>query len=297
VKHLFYHTDPIAALAEQGVDLEQPAADAAGESGAPAPGTGQQSQEAPAADSSAGTENAETDQSSGPPDNVPYSRFKEVNDQLRPFKEVEQLGYDANSLRQLAEWGVQFDNNPVDSWLSLAKELDDLPPDVKAAVEAHLGNQEAPVQQQTSQPQGQQKDDEEPPSWAKELKERLDQREAEEAKAEREQTLDKLVSDWKEQDKKDGIASPKDTTILTFINANTGLAKTLPELLEMARKEWLDDRTATLTGSVRQEGHGAPSAVPGSGAPVQEAPPKPRSLEEVNKQIEQAIAAGTFKTD
>src|SRR5215471_3701054 len=79
----------------------------------------------------------------GTPDTVPYNRFKEVNDALKPFKEIEGLGYDVDSLRRLIEWESRFSMDPTGNWLNVAKDLN-LPPEVKEAVQRHLeGNRTA----------------------------------------------------------------------------------------------------------------------------------------------------------
>lgn len=287
--------DPIAAMAaRQGVDLNQPAEQAAGEAGAPVPGTGQQSAPQQTATPPAEAQNTDTEQpSGGPPDNVPYSRFKEVNDQLRGFKELEGLGYDADSLRQLATWGAQFDQNPVDSWMAVAKELgDDLPPEIREAVEAHLGVQEATVQPQQANQDG------ETPPWAQELKERLDQRDAADEQAARAEMLDSLVSKWKTADQKDGIPTIADEKIYTYISGNAPAAQTEDELFDLARQEFLDTREFILQGSVVKPGDSrAPVTVPGSGAPVNEAPPRPKTLAEATAAALADVSAGNLNTE
>jgi hypothetical protein len=283
-------TDPLQTLRDQGVDLNQPASQAAQQEGAPVPGT-EQPAPTPPAEPTAGSQNAETTQrGEGPPESVPYSRFKEVNDQLRSYKELEGYGYDADSLHQLVQWGVQFDTNPVDSWLAVAKELDDLPPDVKEVVEAHLNTQSAVQPQQSS---GDSEDGEEP-AWAQELKERLDAREAEEARAERAKILDGLVGKWKEADKKDGLATIPEEKIYTYISSNAPRAKNEQELFDLARQEYMELREFHLQSTVKPGEPRAPVTVPGSGAPVQEAPPRPRTLAEASAQAEADMTAGTF---
>ena len=274
--------DAAQIAAQQGVDLNQPAGDVAGggeQGGAPAPGTGTQPDTTPQATPPAEAQNTDTGvPSGGPPDSVPYSRFKEVNDQLRGFKELETLGYDADSLRQLAVWGAQFDQNPVDSWLSVAKELgDDLPPEVLEAVTAHVEGQAMVAQPQQADP------DSEPPPWAQKLTERLDARDAADEQAARAQMLDSIVGKWKEADTRDGIASIPDEKIYTYISSNAPQATNEDELLSLARQEFLDTREFILQGSVVKPGDSrAPVTVPGSGAPVTEAPPRPKTLAEAS---------------
>lgn len=288
--------DPIAAMAaQQGVDLNMPADQAAGgEAGAPVPGTGTQTDTAQTAAPPAEAQNTDTgEQAGGPPDSVPYSRFKEVNDQLRGFKELEAFGYDADSLRQLATWGAQFDQNPVDSWMAVANELgDDLPPDIRDAVMAHLGTQE-----QTAQPQQTNEDGSEP-AWAQELKQRLDTRDAADEQAARAQMLDSLVSQWKAADQKDGIPTISDEKIYTYISGNAPGATSEEELFGLARKEFLDTREFILQGSVVKPGDTrAPVTVPGSGAPVNETPPRPKTLAEATAAALADVSAGTLNTE
>lgn len=294
---LRFNTDPIANLAQSGVDLNQPAEQAAQQgSGAPAPGTGTPPETAPPDTPPAEAQKSDTSEpSGGPPDSVPYSRFKEVNDQLRSFKELEQLGYDADSLRQLAQWGAQFDQNPVDSWMAVANELgDDLPADVREAIAAHLG-----VQEQT-QPQQSDQDGNggEPPTWAQELKQRLDERDAADERAARAEILDGLVSKWKEADVKAGIRSIPDERIYTYISGNAPNATNEDELFDLARKEYMDTREFILQGSVVKPGDPrAPVTVPGSGAPVQEAPPRPKTLAEASAAAMADLQAGQLNVE
>ena len=282
MKHLFFHTDPQQVLRDAGVDLNQPVG-AVVDAGAPAPGTGQPDP-TPTPDPPAGAQNTDTGQGTGgPPESVPYPRFKEVNDQLRSFKELEGLGYDADSLRQLAQWGVEFDQNPVDSWLSVAEGLDDLPEPVRVAVKAHLEAQGTTVQPQ-QQPNG---EGEQEPAYVKELRERLDERDARDAQTARENLLASLVDRWKKADAADGIKSIPDERIYTYISGNARAAKDEDELFTMARGEFLETREHILGGSVVKPGDsGVPVTVPGSGAPVQEAPPRPRTLAEASAQVE-----------
>jgi hypothetical protein len=300
VKDLFYHSDPLQTLREQGVDLDQPASDAAGGE-APVPGTGTPTEPA-AAETPAEAQKTETPQQGGPPEAIPYSRFKEVNDQLRPFKDIEALGYDVDSLRQLADWGIQFDLNPVDSWLAIAEQLEDLPEPIQAAVQEYMGVEEPDKGQTTPQPKGQQTDEDgEPPSWFKPIQEKVERvteyvetAEQEAVDREKREILDGLLNDWKTADQSDGIRSPADSRMLTFISAHAAGANSIEDLLSRARGEWLEEREDILNGSVKREPTGAPVRVPGSGAPVQEGPPKPKTLAEANALVEAAAQAGTL---
>jgi len=293
MKTLFYRTeentppDPIAAMAaQQGLDLNQPAEQAAAtagaEAGAPAPGTGTQTGPTPDATPPAEAQNTDTGEpTGGPPDSVPYSRFKEVNDQLRDFKELESFGYDADSLRQLAQWGAQFDSNPVDSWMAVAKDLgDDLPPEIREAVASYIEDQG--VVAQTEQPSQSVAPDARD-TEIRELRQRLDDRDARDEQASRAELLNSIVSRWKEADVKEGIATIPDEKIYTYISSNAPQATNEDELLNLARQEFLDTREFILQGSVVKPGDSrAPVTVPGSGAPVQEAPPRPKTLAEAS---------------
>src|SRR5262252_7575832 len=84
---------------------------------------------------SAGTSNTEAAQG-GPPESIPYARFKEVNDRLaglRGYEDLAQYGYDADSLRRLASFEQQYQADPIGVWRSMATNLD-LPPDVLEAI-------------------------------------------------------------------------------------------------------------------------------------------------------------------
>src|SRR4030095_7615009 len=119
----------------------------------------------------------------GPSETVPYSRFKEVNDQLRSYKTLEdEHGYDADSLRQLAEWADRFDQDPVQSWLSVGAQLEGLSPSVGAAIQSAIqGGASQPATGQTPQtpsyPEGNQDQEEDTPEWARELMSRVDRME------------------------------------------------------------------------------------------------------------------------
>src|SRR5262245_30066812 len=84
----------------------------------------------------AGAINTDTAQGQGPPESIPYARFKEVNDRLaglRGYEDLAQYGYDADSLRRLASFEQQYQADPIGVWRSMATNLD-LPPDVLEAI-------------------------------------------------------------------------------------------------------------------------------------------------------------------
>src|SRR5215472_970008 len=91
----------------------------------------------------AGASNTDTVDSGGPPDTIPYARFKEVNDQLSQLRGYEQLrdfGYDPDSLGRLAAFEAQWLQDPYGTWKTLGDNLD-LPQDLKERIEAHLNAQ------------------------------------------------------------------------------------------------------------------------------------------------------------
>src|SRR5262245_59020122 len=68
---------------------------------------------------SAGTSNTDMGQQGRTPESIPYARFKEVNDRLsglRGYEELQQYGYDADSLRRLASFEQQWQADPVGVW-------------------------------------------------------------------------------------------------------------------------------------------------------------------------------------
>lgn len=262
----------------------------------PAPGTGETQ---PGANgSSAGTENADT-ASGRQSETIPYSRFKEVNDQLselRPFKELVELGYDADSLRQLAEFEVNFAKNPTQEWLRIADKLQDLPPAVREAIKNELqGSQNGPAGGST--PAVQQNANDETTDEREARLRRLEEREAarEEAsrQAQQDQLLQSVLDKWTEADKQDNLKPLSEERMLTFIMAHSGSAKSLDELLEVARGEYLDLRNEALQSSVKRE-NTTPRSVPGSGVETP-APRKPKTLADARAAIEADVKTGRLK--
>lgn len=265
--------------------------------GAQSLGTGEG---APEPGSSAGTENTDTSHGNGPPETVPYSRFKEVNDQLgelRDFKPLRDVGYDADSLRSLVEFEASFRANPTQTWLSVAEQIEELPPELKDAIKKHAGG---PPSSSSPPASGKTEGGEERPSWAQELYEkvsetdkRLSAREQADQSAANSQMLDNLMADWRKADEAAGLKSPGDSSMLTFImaHANSGTASTLGEILEAARGEWMTLREETLDSTIRPGSSGAPRSVPGGGAPANAAG-SPKTLAEATQRaklrIEQA---------
>jgi hypothetical protein len=256
------------------------------EGGAPVSGTG----ETPVSESdpSAGTLNSDTDQTDGPPDTIPYSRFKEVNDELgglKPYRELSQLGYDADSLRQLAEFEAGFQADPVQTWLQVASNIEQLPPELKEQVKRHLDNpSSAGGSEPVTAPQ-----EGEMPEWAKSINQKVEglsavetERQAREAQEANNRVLDSVIEGWKKLDEGSGMKSLDERKMLTFIVGHARSSSSPEELLTNARNEWLELREESLGDAIKPGGNaGAPRSVPGSGAPLNTQEP-PKTLAEAS---------------
>jgi hypothetical protein len=255
-----------------------------------APGTGET--DGADSDSSAGTLNADTGQSSGtPPETIPYSRFKEVNDaysELKDFKGLVDIGYDADSLRQLADFEAGFRENPTAAWLAIASQIEDLPQDLKDLVQRHLTGSAVAESTAKASEDG---NGEDVPDWAQKLiKENEDLRSRETAREEREvaqannELLDGIIKSWKEADKVDDLQSPDERKMLTFIVAHSRGARDVKDILTNARGEWLELREEML-GSALQPGTnaGSPRSVPsGGGSAIANTSGPPKTLAEAS---------------
>lgn len=259
--------------------------------GAVAPGTGETPGDPP--DPSAETLNTDNDQGGGPPETIPYPRFKEVNDQLaelRGFKQLKDVGYDADSLRQLAEFEASFRASPVETWFAIADQIQELPSAVREVVRQHLSasdttNAPAKPGDDTAGKEG------EVPEWAKPLLTKVDevtgklsQREEREAEDARQRSLDGMIAKWKKLDEESGLKKSADEAhMLTFImaHANTSQDKSLDEILESARAEWLAIREDAVGSELLPGGTNVPRTVPGSAAPINAAG-TPKTLAEAS---------------
>ena len=241
--------------------------------------------------SSAGTENTDTGAAGQPPDTIPYSRFKEVNDAyvaVKDFKDLADEGYDADSLRQLAEFEAGFRADPVSTWMAIATQIDDIPEAVKSIAQQHLGGGSTPETPTDQSPRTNQ-EGEEIPEWAKPLTQNLEQLSAaERARQEREvseannQLLDGIIQAWKAKDEADELPSLDDKNMLTFIVAHARGARDVNEILDNARGEWLSLREGMLSSAIRPGANsGAPRSVPSGGAPVNTAG-EPKTLAEAS---------------
>jgi len=260
--------------------------------GASVPGNeGGVSTPTPTAPPSAGTQI--TDTPSDAPGPVPYARFKEVNDQLvalKGYTELNEFGYDPDSLGRLAAFEAQYVRDPTGTIGLLVDDLD-LPQEAKASIKEAL-----------AMPTGQSEDivDEEPTTaslspedrelldWARGARER-------ETQAASEAQLDSVVNAWKALDKQEEVRTPPDHRVLTFISAAAarGGFATIEQLAENARNDYLDERQQILGGAYqgsRQRGT-PPPALPGSGvlpAPAQ----APKTLREASRLAQAAMERG-----
>src|SRR3990167_1159436 len=229
-------------------------ADPGADAGALVPGTGEETPGSETTPPAAEPLNTDTEGRQGPPETIPYSRFKEVNDQLgelRPFKELADVGYDADSLRQLAEFDATFRARPIDTWLQIATQLD-LPAELKSAIEAHATSDQTPTGKAAASDGA--KDDGEIPEWAKKLQGKFEEQEEKELRTERQALLDGLLAKWTEMDGADGIKTIGDDKKLTYIMAHATNSGSTEDILNGARKEWLDVREEILESAVRKRG-------------------------------------------
>ena len=224
----------------------------------------------------------------GPPDAIPYARFKEVNDQLRelkPYQDLARAGYDHDSMVRLIQFEEAYREDPTGTISSVVEAMD-LPDATKSAVKGLLdGVQEQSfVTDEGNEP-------EEPPEWAKPIIEDHASRMKADEDAYYDRLLDAGISHWRKLDEKDQIETPE-RIILRQIRASVdeGNFSTVEELAEHARSELMGYREATL-GSAYSSRRVGPTSVPGSG--VASSPPvKFDSIKEATKAAQAAMERG-----
>ena len=249
----------------------------------------------------AGASNTDTGTQGGPPDAIPYARFKEVNDRLaglRGYEDLANYGYDADSLRRLASFEQQYQADPIGVWRSMAVNLD-LPQEVQDAI-ARFGDAGTPP----PGPAGGQTNGPDPnaPAVPPDVQRRLeyvDQMMARDEQSAREATLDRVVAEWDKMDTTDGVTTPKRTQ-LTYIAAMAQRQQdgrpvygTVEGLAQAARAARMEDRDLDL-GSLVQPGNvnrGAPPVLPGS-LPTPAGPVKFGNLREASQAAEADMLAG-----
>jgi hypothetical protein len=244
----------------------------------------------------------------GTPETIPYARFKEVNDRLQGLSEYEQLqqyGYDPDSLGRLAAFEAQYMTDPVGTWMALAGDLD-LPQEVRDALDA-LGTAPATPGEPGSPTPGSAQQtpavapSAELPADVQQTLQWAQQRMAEEAQAaENAQTdavLSATTSHWDKLDEADSLKTP-DNIKLTFISAAAarGGFNTAEQLAEAARTDLLAYRDAELGSAVvGSRRPGAPLAVPGS-APGSAGPVKFGTLRDASRAAAADLQAGRLPT-
>jgi hypothetical protein len=268
----------------------------------PAPGTGETALVDPAA--SAATETTVGQET--PPGPIPYSRFKEVNDSRReleeryqPYAILEDVGYGADELQRLVAWEQEYTQDPVGTWLRQAGEIDDLPPEVKAAIEQHnVGSTQGKPPADGGPPPADQETvlaNDEPPEWAQPLLQEHEQRQAREQEQAWSSFYDAIVDAWKQLDVQQGLVDDQGNSLTpemamhAFIASASTHAGSAEELLRNAREGYLSSREAILQTGLKvpgRDGQTVPRSVPGgvggstSGASP---PPRPKTLREATR--------------
>jgi len=254
----------------------------------PVPGT-ESTQTPPAPPAEA--QNTDTEREPGTSESVPYSRFKEVNDGLREFRDnfgdVVEAGYDGDSVRRLVAFEQAYQADPISTVASVVDNLD-LPDAQKAAVKAALGQPAQTVEQPADDGT-----DDEPPAWAKPLIEDHNAREQADVAAYYDNLLQKAVDEWNRLDKEEGLEGTPPRTILRHIRGaiDEGGFTTVEELGKMARDGAMEYREHALGSAVRNRGTG-PLSVPGSGVGAGAPAPKFGSIKEASRAAAQAWERG-----
>lgn len=245
----------------------------------------------------------------GTPETIPYARFKEVNDRLQGLSEYEQLqqyGYDPDSLGRLAAFEAQYMTDPTGTWLALAQDLD-LPQEVRDALEsigvapAAAPAEGAPAPGSAQSPAAVGTPAPELPDHVQRTLQWAEARMAQEAAdAENAQTdavLSATTSHWDKLDKADQLETPENIK-LTFISAAAarGGFSSAEQLAEAARADLLAYRDETLGSAVvGSRRPGAPLAVPGS-APGSSGPVKFGTLRDASRAAAADMQAGRLPT-
>jgi hypothetical protein len=279
----------------------------------PAPGTGETPDVDPA--TSAATETTEAQGT--PPGPIPYARFKEVNDarreledRIQPYEVLTDVGYGADELQRLVAWEQEYTQDPVGTWLRQAGEIDDLPSEVKAAIEQYSagstqGNSPADGGPPPAGPDISVADDElaEPPEWAQPLLQEREARIAQEQEQAVSHFYDAIVEAWKELDVQQGLVDDQGNSLTpapamhAFIASASVSAGSAQELLRNAREGYLSSREVILQTGLKvpgQDGQTVPRSVPGGGggsATGATPPPRPRTLREATRMAQADLAA------
>lgn len=279
--------------ADGGAGLATPQEGAAG--GVPgSEGNTQPPQAPPAAEPST----TETGPGSGPPESIPYARFKEVNDRLASLKDYEtlqQYGYDPDSLGRLAAFEAQYARDPIGVMKSMVDNLD-LPDQTREAIKQSFDSVETPVPGSAEgEPSNQAPKPAELPPEVQERLKYVDQLRERDAQAERDRQLDAVVAAWDRLDAQANLKSPSEMAKLTAISGVLSSGQTFgsaDELAQAARQIFVDYRTDVLGDAVQGTRQaGSPPALPGS-PPVAASPVKFKDFSDASKAAKAAIERG-----
>lgn len=273
----------------------------------PAPGTVDEVTPGNEPGTPAGAQNTDTGSDLGP---IPYSRFKEVNEARRsleeaitPYRELEGMGYSPEDFRRLAAWETEYAQDPA-GW-SLKNALEQATdPGVKAAIEAAIAAKDGGSAETPPAPTGDatlEGTTDEPPAWAVPIIEKHLREEREQETRARAEAYDAVTNAWKELDAKDGIKSPGDAALATWILSAAQQHAEPVEILRAARESWLAEREEILKEAVTpaRSGDTIPRPVPGGGegAPIAREPVRPRTLDEARRLAVEAEERGTLVLD
>ncbi len=263
------------------------------------------SAETPPADQApaAGPSTTETPGQQGPPESIPYARFKEVNDrlsELKGYEDLAQYGYDPDSLGRLAAFEAQYMTDPIATVARMVEDLD-VPQEVKDQWTS-LAGQTPGSSTPSSTPEGggtPQAAPTDPSNLPPEVQEKLrwiDQKQAEEAQQANEAVLDSVLSHWDNLDREAQLETPKHVQ-LAFISAAAagGGFTNAQQLAENARGQLMGYRDATLGAVVGSGRSGGAPALPGGGPAAPELP-QFTDIREASKQALADIQAGRLPT-
>jgi hypothetical protein len=267
------------------------------------PGTGATGSVAPGTDGTGNTatpsaETSNTDTGGTGPGPVPYSRFKEVNDELqnlRGYSDLRNYGYDPDSLRELAAFDSAYRTDPLATTSVLIDNLPGISDEVKAGIKEQLGvqaNPETPPAGSTGAT-GTNPDDK-PPAWAQPLLNDYEQRQANDQKAAQDATVQAILADFNAKDAAAEVTT-NPAVALKFIQAELAsghpyqtvqeVADAARETLKMVREGGARDLVDTLPRN------GRTTSVPGGTLPS--TPPRTfKSLADANKHLEHILSQG-----
>jgi hypothetical protein len=232
--------------------------------------------------SSAETEKTDTGPA-GSQETIPYSRFKEVNDRyrgLKPFEELADAGYDADSLRNLAELDAAFAQDPFSTTAQIIETLD-LPTETKTLLKKSLedGSPTAVAQRDGPKPSGDQRGEDEIPKWAQDMQQRLDERDKADEDAELSATVDGMLDQWRSLDKEAELEPLTDKTMLTYIISASQREGDPDDILRVAREEFDETQAQAMKRTLKPgDRRGGNRPVPSGGAAVNNADEPPKTL-------------------